>query len=195
MVALAFVSLGALFPLASGFDAAALGIGAIMLALGLGILAIVGRACLTHVTIAATGEALTVDAPAYFREPVTIPKEEIYGVFFGTRPLIGPASARHTALVVSLPRSNLGIRFKDDRRIAEARPLWSALINDGWFRMGGRSNNSTLVPSPGQSIRGILVRVDHPEAAARALADLLNTDTGAICSGCPGSSVAQVRAR
>lgn len=180
VVALVFVSLGVLFPLASGFDGAGLGIGAILLALGVGILAAVGRACFTHVTISATDETLTLDAPAYFREPLTIPRAEIYGIFVGTRPMIGPASSRHSALVVSLPRTNLGIRFKEDRCIVQARPLWSTLVNDVWFKMGGRNNNSTPVPSPKQSTRGILVRVNHPEEAARSLAELLNTDTGAI---------------
>lgn len=104
-------------------------LGPVAVLYGLASLALFARACMTPVAIHATSEVLTLHAPAYFRHPVTIPKQHIYGIFFGTQPCSDPGSARHAALVLTLPRTNLGIRFTHDLNIAQARPLWSAVVN------------------------------------------------------------------
>lgn len=175
--ALILLVLGVLVLAVAGSDAVGLVIGTMSVVVGAGIIIVVARACLAHVSLTATTEALTLDAPAYFREPVTIPREQLYGAFFGTRPLLGPASARHTALVISLPRTNLGVRFTEDLYIPEARPVWSTLVNNTVLHPRG---NSTLVPAPDKKTRGILVRVHHPEETARELAQLMKIDTGPI---------------
>lgn len=175
--ALLLLAVGVLFLVVAGTDAVGLVIGTLSVGAGAGLTFVVARACLSPVTVTATAEALTLYAPAYFREAVTVPTEQLYGFFFGTRPRVGSASAQHTALVISLPRTNLGVRFTEDLYIREARPIWSAVVNNTLLHPRG---NSTLVPAPDKTTRGILVRVHHPEETARALAQLMNVDTGPI---------------
>jgi hypothetical protein len=177
LIALLFTAIGVLFLIAAWPDPVAFVLAAgFTIAAGV-IVAVALRACLTHVTIRANSDGICLDAPAYFTRPVTIPREKIYGAFFGTRPLTGPGSARHTALVISFPRTNLGIRFTDDLQLPEARAGWSALVNNAFLRPRG---NSCLVPAPGTLTRGILIRVDKPQDVASQLAQLLRVDTGAI---------------
>jgi hypothetical protein len=152
-------------------------IAVLLTGLGLGIIVVFLRASLTPVRLAATPDGVTVNAPAFFREAITLPKDRIYGVFFGARPLSGPASARHNALVISMPRTNLGIRFVEDLYLPEARPFWSTLVNNAFLQPRG---NTTPVPAPTKASRGLLIHVDRPETVAQELAQLLDVDTGPI---------------
>ena len=105
--ALLVLGVGGLFLGIGGSDGVALVIGTLCVLIGLGTASVILRACLTHVTMTATSGELTIDAPAYFRAPVRIPREQINGAYFGTMLLLGSASARHVALVISWPITNL----------------------------------------------------------------------------------------
>lgn len=177
LIAVVMMAAGVSFAVADPSDGVGLAIAVLLMGLGLGIIVVFLRASLTPVRLVATADGVTVNASAFFREAATFPRDRICGVFFGARPLTGPASARHSALVISMPRTNLGIRFVEDLDLPEARSLWSTLVNNAFLRPRG---NTTPVPAPTKTSRGLLVCVDCPEAVAHELAKLLNVDSGPI---------------
>lgn len=167
---------GLLLVWAAGAD----GVGVLALsfvAYGALIVAVMIRACTSRTTLLVTADHVTVHSPAYFRGPVVIPRHQIMGCYYGTRPLLGSASSRHAALVLSFPRTNLGIRFNEDSVLPQARPAWSAVLNNLFLRPRG---NSTLVPAHRVPVRGLLVHVTNPEHTARELAKTLGVDTGQV---------------
>lgn len=111
----------------AGSEVVGLLTGTLLSGMGVALLAMALRACLTPLTLTATPDELTVRAAPYFREPVTIGRDRIEGDYFGTRPSAGTVSARHTALVISMPEPiGAGMEMTSGKPSRSLRPGWTS---------------------------------------------------------------------